>query len=376
MTMLRSSKFRACAFTLFLSTLPVAGAAQLLEVSPLAGSEGGYANGTGAGASFFYPMAAVVDRLGYVYVADTANHVIRLVTPDGVVTKLAGAARSSGAEDGVGGSARFNNPYGLALDSTGNLFVADTGNGTVRRVTRDGVVTTWAGRAGEFGSVDGFRTAARFNSPIGIAIDDDGNVYVADHANHTIRRIDAAGEVETLAGLGGYPGSEDGTGTRARFFYPFGMVWDAGNLYVTDSENHTVRRVSPSGSVTTLYGSGGVAGSADGSGTAARFSQPGGIAADAAGVLWVVDTGNQLIRRISPEGEVTTAAGRAGELGTAGGVGSSARFHYPHGIATTPSGDVVIVDTLNHRLRRGTVRNDATEEPPPPPSRTRAARRG
>ena len=168
-----------------------------------------------------------MDSAGNVYVADSANNTIRKVTPAGVVTTLAGLAGSCGSADGTGSAARFYCPAGVAVDSAGNVYVADMHNNTIRKVTPAGVVTTLAGLAGSPGSADGTGSAARFNDPYGVAVDSAGNVYVADTGNNTIRKVTPGGVVTTLAGLAGSAGSADGTGSAARFDYPSAWRWTA-----------------------------------------------------------------------------------------------------------------------------------------------------
>jgi sugar lactone lactonase YvrE len=183
------------------------------------------------------------DSAGNVYVADTDNYTIRKITPGGVVTTLAGLAGSYGTNDGTGSAARFFNPEGVATDSSGNVYVADTWNHTIRKITPAGVVTTLAGLAGSFGSADGTGSAARFYHPGGVATDSSGNVYVAEIANSTIRQITPGGVVTTLAGLAGSVGSADGTGSAALFHYPHGVATDSsGNVYVADDGNYTIRK--------------------------------------------------------------------------------------------------------------------------------------
>jgi MYXO-CTERM domain-containing protein len=239
-----------------------------------------------------------VDGAGTVYVADTRNDTIRRITPAGVVTTFAGAAGNIGPTDGLGDAARFYEPNALATDGAGNVYVADTRNHTIRRITPAGAVTTLAGLAGASGSADGTGSDARFNNPYGLAVDTGGNVYVADTYNCTIRRITPAGAVTTLAGLAGSSGSADGTGSDARFFNPQGVAVDqAGNIYVADGNNHTFRRVTPGGIVTTLAGKGGADGSADGIGNSARFFYPTCVALDSSGIAYVTDSFNNTIRK-------------------------------------------------------------------------------
>jgi len=324
-------------------------------VTTLAGSAGvfGSADGTGAAASFNFPRGVATDSSGNVYVADTFNSTIRKITPAGVVTTLAGSAGVGGSADGTGAAARFNLPRGVATDSSGNVYVADSSNSTIRKITPAGVVTTLAGSAGVFGSADGTGAAASFTSPYGVATDSSGNVYVADTDNSTIRKITPAGVVTTVAGSAGVFGSADGTGAAARFNNPIGVATDSsGNVYVADTNNHTIRKITPAGAVTTLAGSAGVIGSADGTGAAASFNRPFGVATDSSGNVYVADLSNHTIRKITPAGVVTTLAGSAGFSGSTDGTGAAARFNFPIGVATDSSGNVYVADLSNHTIRK------------------------
>ena len=287
---------------------------------------------TAAASSIFNdPRGIVVDSSGNLFVADRGNYVIRRITPDGNVTTFAGSVGSPGGTNGTGTNARFSGPIGLVIDNADNLYVGD-GN-WIRKITPAAVVTTLAGQPNA-GSADGTGTAAQFFYITGMAIDVMGNIYVADALNNTIRRVTPTGVVTTFAGQAGTTGSADGTGTAAQFNYPVGVALDlAGNVYVTDGQNNTIRKITGSRVVTTLAGSPGNAGSADGTGTAARFYYPWGIAVDEdTGNLFVSDSGNSTIRMITPTGVVTTIAGVAGSAGNVDGVGSAARLNTPYQI--------------------------------------------
>jgi hypothetical protein len=327
-------------------------------VTTLAGTAGiaGSADGTGTAARFLRPSGVAVDRAGNVYVADTVNQTIRKVTAAGVVTTLAGTAGVRGSADGAGAAARFDLPTGAGVDSAGNVYVADAGNDTIRKVTTAGVVTTLAGTAGVRGSADGVGAAARFTGPTGVVVDSADNVYVADAGNDTIRKVTPAGVVTTLAGTAGVPGSADGTGTAARFTGPTGLTIDsAGNLYVADQFDHTIRKVAADGVVTTLVGTAGMSGSADSTGAAARFNNPAGAAADSAGNVYVADRSNFALRKVTAAGVVTTLAGTAGISGSADGTGTVARFKLPAGVAVDSAGNVYVADQFNQTIRKLTA---------------------
>jgi len=326
-------------------------------VTTLAGTAGssGSTDGTGSAARFDFPASVSVDSAGNVYVADTFNHTIRKVTSGGVVTTLAGTAGSSGSTDGTGSAARFDFPTSVSVDTAGNVFVADSGNNTIRKVTNAGVVTTLAGLAGFPGSTDATGSAARFSSPHGVAVDTAGNVFVADRNNHTIRKVTSAGVVTTLAGTAGSSGSTDATGSAARFDNPIGVTVDtAGNVFVADTYNSTIRKVTSGGVVTTLAGTAGVNGSNDGTGSAARFNLPHGVAVDALGNVFVADNANHTIRKITSAGVVTTLAGLAGSSGSTDGTGSASRFNSPLSTAVDTAGNVFVADTANHTIRSST----------------------
>jgi sugar lactone lactonase YvrE len=313
----------------------------------------GTANGQGAIALFSSPSGLAVDGEGNIYVADSGNNSIRKITASGAVTTLAGTPGSAGHQDGTGASALFGFPDAVAVDGGGNVYVSDSQYNTVRKITPGGVVTTLAGTPGVKGSADGAGSAAQFNQPAGIGVDSSGNVYVADSGNQTVRKITSSGTVSTLAGLAGVSGSTDATGSAARFNGPDGLACDAaGDVYVSEITD-TIRRISPAGVVSTIAGNPGVPGPNDGVGIDALFYQPASLALDQVGNLYVADTYNSTIRLVTPAGVVSTLAGRVVTEGSADGTGTTALFSLPTGIAVAANGSVFVADTNNDTIRMG-----------------------
>jgi len=309
----------------------------------------GWVDGAGTAARFNQPQGVAADAVGNLYVSDSSNQTIRKIAPGGLVSTLAGSVGQLASWDGA--TAGFRNPAGLAVDAAGNLYVADRGNSSIRKVTPAGLTSTLAGTSGSSGSADGTGAVARFAAPTGLAITAAGDLIVADTNNHLVRKVTAAGLVTTLAGTAGLSGTADGTGASARFTFPEGVVVHAnGNVYVTDRGSQTLRQVTPAGVVTTLAGSAGLGGTQDGTGSAARFYNPRGIAVDPSGDLWVSD-GSQTLRRVTTAGAVTTVAGTLSAYGWVDGPAALARFNGIRGLAFLPSGRLAIADEFNHAVR-------------------------
>jgi hypothetical protein len=320
-------------------------------LSFIAGSTSGYGNtdGTAEQARFAYPQALTIDANGNVYVADNAT--IRKITPQGVVSTLAGTGER-GSADGTGRQASFGYELYLAADAAGNVYVADHENKTIRKVTPLGVVTTLAGVPGGAAVIDGTGGDAYFQSLRGIVVAPDGNIYVHDQG--TLRQVTPQGVVTTVLGSSNDPRTVDGTGADARlYYYGQAMTADAdGNIYLL--EPGVLRKVTPNGEVTTLAGAAGTSGHFDATGTAARFDNPKGITIGADGNLYVVD-GDHTIRKITSAGVVSTLAGQANNAGANNGTGSAATFNYPAGIVARANGDLLVGDTNNYQIRQVTT---------------------
>jgi sugar lactone lactonase YvrE len=304
-----------------------------------------------AALTFTTPTGITSDATGNLFVSDPSDHSIWKVDTTNHVTLLAGSSGNPGSTDGKGSGAQFRNPGAIALDPAGNLVVADTGNHTIRRIAPDGTVTTLAGSPGISGSTNDIGTLARFNSPNGLAVDGIGAIYIADTLNHSIRLLATNGAVTTYAGTPGTPGQANGSGSTAQFDQPCGLALaPTGVLYVADYGNSAIRIIAPSAQVGTLAGKPGTFGFNDGTGLAALFDLPMSLTLDSTGALWVADTHNHSIRHITPDGLVALKAG-SGSSGNMDGTSSAALFNLPCGITTLPSGNMVVADTYNHILR-------------------------
>ena len=377
-------------------------------VSTIAGTTRmpGNTDGSGAAALFGDPVGVAVDGQGNVYVADGSSNTIRELTPAGTgwfVSTIAGQSGVAGTNDGTGTNALLNNPTGIAADLAGNLYVADSVNNTIRMISPQGsnwVVSTIAGQPGSSGSAGGLGPNAQFNYPAGVAVDGSGNLFVADLYNNLIREIQPDGTnwmVSTIAGAGPsspfiYPNSvgvdsndnvfvgqflgviaeivpvgggwsvsdiagaaafgfANGTGTNAQFNFTWGAAVNAvGNLFVVDTFNNCIRSVTSGGVVSTLAGLPPVSAGADGTGAAAQFNLPGGLAVDSVGNIYVADSQNYDVREVTSAGVVTTIAGRAGDYGGANGIGSYAQFHRIEGVAVDPEENVYVTDFADYYI--------------------------
>lgn len=306
-----------------------------VAVTTFAGSAFGFADGSGTSASFRNPWGLAVDQSGVVYVADTNNHRIRKIMPEGQVSVFAGSA-TAGLADGTGVAAQFNGPAGLDVDAAGNVYVADRLSNRIRKISPAGVVETIAGStSGTAGTADGAGSVARFNGPSGLTVASDGTIYVADSSNHRIRKITPAGVVSSLA--------------IGQSSFPRDVAIDRdGTIIIADSGNNRIQRMTPSGDVSTITGGLGLV---DGNLASARFSNPYGVEVDAFGTIYVADTNNHRIRKITTGGEVSTFAGST--MGAANGTGVTAQLRTPYDVTFDQTGSVMYVtDQYNNRLRK------------------------
>jgi gliding motility-associated-like protein len=312
---------------------------------------------------FNNPHGIAINSYGEIFIADRFNHVIRKIDTNRSVTTLAGSG-IIGSADGVGSQASFNEPWDIEIDNDGNIIVADTRNNLIRKITRQGTVTTLAG-TGSFGYADNSNPlASSFGNPSGIAIDKQNNIYVADHLTHLIRKISSTGVVSTLAGNKvNYPnnfGNDDGNGSQAKFYRPYGIsIGIDDNLYVADEWNHLIRKVSLAGSVTTVAGSNTI-GSVNGTRYQASFNYPWDIIQDSSLNLYVIDGYNHVIRKIDTAGNVSDFMGISGISGATDGNSSIGTLNGATGLAFDNKNEVIYVaDTYNELIRKITIKNIA-----------------
>ncbi len=314
-------------------------------VTTFAGSTVGFNDGAATIAKFNYPRGLAVATDGTVYVADTGNNCIRKISVEGVVSTLAGNG-IKGFADGLGTSAQFSSPWGLAVAADGTVYVTEIYDNRIRKITADGLVTTLS--ESTFGFTDGLVSIAQFNQPADLSIDADGTLFIADTYNNSIRKITTDNMVTTL--VGGTMGFGNGIGTSARFHYPQGIsVASDGTIFVVDTGNHSIRKISVEGMVTTLAGQW-FPGSADGPGASALFKSPSDLTVANDGTVFVADHANHRIRRITVDGYVSTLIGNS--EGFADGQGIEVKFNDPQGIAVSSDGALFISDTYNHRIRK------------------------
>jgi len=323
-------------------------------------------SGAATSAKLKRPMGVAVDSTGNFYIADTENNRIRKVNAsDGKISTVAGTGSSSfGGDSGAATSAQVNGPMGVAFDSAGNLYIADTDNHRIRKINAsDGKISTVAGSSsGGFSGDNGAATSAKLNRPAAVTVDSAGNLYIADTENHRIRKVNASdGKISTVAGTGsGDFGGDNGAATSAKLNYPSGVSFDsAGNIYIADKENHRIRKLNVSdGKISTVAGTSSSGFSGDtGAATSAKLFKPAGILVDGSGNLYIGDTENHRVRKVyASTGKIYTVAGNGtSDFGGDNGAATSAKLKKPVGVSLDAFGNLYIADSENNRVRKVTL---------------------
>ena len=312
--------------------------------------------GPATAAAFYSPSAVAFDILGNMYVADTQNNRIRKVTPAGLISSIAGnGTLGFGGDGGAATAASLSGPYGLAIDAFSNIYIADTQNNRIRRVTSGGTISTFAGNGtAGFSGDGGSSISASLNFPRSIAIDVSGNVFIADTGNRRIRKITPGGIISTVAGNGneGFSG-DGGAATRASLGVTYGVAIDASsNIYIADSGNHRIRKVTSGGVISTVAGNGTVGFSGDGGPATAASLSPVGVTISASGNIYIPDSENNRIWRVTPVGIISIVAGN-GIVGLSGdgGPATATSLSYPIAVAFDSTNSIYIADSYNNRIR-------------------------
>jgi sugar lactone lactonase YvrE len=325
-------------------------------ITSVAGNgKAGFAGDGGAAtaAQLNYPVGLALDASGNIFIADRSNNRIRKVNSSGIMTTLTGGAAGFGGDGGPAISARISDPRGVAADANGNVFVSDSGNNRIRMITAQGVILTIAGGSPGFSGDGGPATAAQLALPIDLATDDLGHLFIAERGNYRVRRINGDGIMDSVAGTS----DDGGSALAAQLDFPNAIATDAsGNVYVADTDIQRIRKITPAGVISTAAGSGAAGFGGDGGpALSAQLNYPAGVAADAAGNIFIADTRNHRVRKVTPGGVITTVAGNGtGGFSGDGGRASSAQLNGPRGVFVDAAGNLFIADTDNQRIRKVT----------------------
>jgi sugar lactone lactonase YvrE len=343
---------------LFVFAFTASFAQEKYKFTTYAGSVDGFQDGERLASLFRSPEGITIDAKGNLYITEYRSSIVRKIDKNGQVSLLAGQVLKTGFADSKASEALFDRPHGIALNQKGVIYICDMKNHLIRAISSNGFVSTIAGKAGEAGTADGNKNEARFSQPEGIVVNSKGELFVADSYNFTIRKIDLKGNVTTFAGKAGVGGYADGKGKNAMFNKPIGIAIDnRDNLYIADSDydgkpsgNCLIRKIDKTGNVSTLAGVPNVQGHMDGKAKEALFHRAVGITVDSKGNVFVADTEADLIRKIDKNGMVTTIGGQYLVEKAIDGIGSEAAFFDPQSLVVAANGDIFITDTLNNKI--------------------------
>ncbi len=319
----------------------------------IAGSIGD--GGAATSARLNNPRSIAFDSSGNMYIADTSNHRIRKIDTSGNISTYAGSSAGLSGDGGAASSAQFSGPQGIFIDSSDNIYVADTGNSRIRKIDTSGNISTIAGTSSGFSGDGGAATGAQLAAPVFAALDGSGNLYIADTSNNRIRKVDTSGDISTYAGTGVTTyGGDGGVATMAQFSTPQNVAVDsAGNVYMADSGHHRIRKIDTSGNISTYAGTGTAGLTGDGGpATSARINTPLGLAVDSADNLYIAEGNNSRIRKVDTSGNISTVAGTSAGFSGDGGAATSAQINSPFGVGVDSAGNIYIGDTGNQRIRK------------------------
>ena len=312
--------------------------------------------GQATAAGLYSPTSVALDKAGNIYIADNENMRLRKIDSSGIITTIAGDGTGSFSGDGSQAvNAQLKNPYGVAIDLAGNIYIADVFNYRIRKIDTTGIITTVAGNGvGGFSGDSAIATAAQLGTPYGVAVDTNGNIYIADFCNMRIRKVNTSGIITTVAGNGNQGSNGDGgQAIAAELNSPIGITIDlVGNLFIAEYNGHRIRKVDVSGVITTVAGNGTQGFSGDGMlATSAELFNPGGIALDATGNIYIADNGNHRVRLVNLSGIISTFAGGGNGLGD-GGISTNAQLLSPHGVTFDAFDNMYLADKSSMRIRK------------------------
>ncbi|MCX6396057.1 MAG: PxKF domain-containing protein [Propionibacteriales bacterium] len=317
------------------------------------GTAGAPTAGPATSSNLFNPYGVAVDGSGNVYIADTVNNRVEKVTPGGQLSVIAGTGDTGAPTEGPATSSNLDLPIGVAVDGSGNVYIADYGNNRVEQVTPGGQLSVIAGTSSQGAPTAGPATSSNLNSPAGVAVDGSGNVYIADQGNHRVEQVTPGGQLSVIAGTGVAGAPTAGPATSSNLDNPTGVVVDGtGNVYIADGRNNQVEKVTPGGQLSVIAGTGAAGAPTAGPATSSNLRTPFGVAVDGSGNVYIADTSNHRVEKVTPGGQLSVIAGTGAAGAPTAGPATSSNLSYPTGVAVDGTGNVYIADFGNHRVEK------------------------